>query len=162
MRLKYTKELLEPLVKESVTIVEVLDKLGIKKRNGGNHNYISKRIKHFDIDTTHFVGQSWNKGKGKDRVGGHKYREPKDILVIKSEDSYREKAKVLRRALKEIGVPYKCCISDCKIKSWLGKEIKLEVDHINGNPLDNRVENLRLICPNCHSQTPNFRNYKKT
>jgi hypothetical protein len=154
---KYTKELLEPIVRESKTIVEVLTRLGVDKTNGGNNAYMSKRLKSLGIDTSHFVGQSWNKGRGRLRVGGSKFREPDDILVLKKEGAYREKAKLLRRALFEKGTDMKCF--SCGIFDWAGKDITLEVDHINGNPLDNRIDNLQLLCPNCHSQTKNFRRY---
>jgi hypothetical protein len=153
-RSKYTKEILEEAVKKSKTVTEVMRHIGMSKTNGGNHTYISKRIKEFDIDISHFVGSAWNTGN----VAFNR-RSAKDILVLKEIGSYRESAKLLRRSMKESGIDYFC--SNCNIKDWNGKEIVLEVDHIDGNPLDNRIHNLRFLCPNCHSQTKNFRNYNK-
>jgi len=49
---------------------------------------------------------------------------------------------------------YKCSI--CGINTWLNKPLTLQLDHINGDNRDNRIEILRLLCPNCHSQTDNF------
>ena len=58
--------------------------------------------------------------------------------------------KVEREGVEEI-IKYKCKI--CNISSWNGNEISLQLDHINGVNNDNRLENLRFLCPNCHSQT---------
>jgi len=69
--------------------------------------------------------------------------------------SRRPKAHLLRRVLRETGVPYAC--EACGIEAeWNGKPIVLHVDHISGDWLDNRKENPRFLCPNCHSQTPIF------
>lgn len=56
---------------------------------------------------------------------------------------------------------YKCEISACGLSEWLGKPITLQVDHIDGNPADDSPSNVRLICPNCHSQTPFLGNGNK-
>ncbi|GAA2289718.1 hypothetical protein GCM10010149_40760 [Nonomuraea roseoviolacea subsp. roseoviolacea] len=70
-------------------------------------------------------------------------------------ESIREKAPTLRRALREAGVPYACAA--CRIDgTWQGKPLTLHVDHMNGNWLDNRLEIVRFLCPNCHSQTDNY------
>lgn len=64
----------------------------------------------------------------------------------------RQSAVRLRRALIESGIKYKCCTCDNE-GLWQGKELRLQVNHKNGNWLDNRKENLEFVCPNCHSQT---------
>lgn len=56
---------------------------------------------------------------------------------------------------------YKCATETCGLTEWHGQHITLELDHINGVRNDNRLENLRWLCPNCHSQTPTFRGYNK-
>ena len=145
---RYTDEALIDAVKNSVSVMGTMEKLGVNKFAGGTHSHLSKRIKQLNIDTSHFTGQASNRGDA--HKGGSKKKTPQDILSINT-SGRREKAWRLRRAMIESGAEYKCCV--CGIQSWNERPISLEVDHINRDWCDNRIENVRFICPNCHSQT---------
>lgn len=74
------------------------------------------------------------------------------ILVENSTyQSFKLKNKLLKEGLKE------CKCEKCNNTEWLGKPIPLELHHINGDRTDNRIENLQILCPNCHAQTDNYR-----
>ncbi len=150
-RTKYTREILEPLVRESISVAEVLKKLQ-RPLSGGGYYYINKKIKDLGIDRSHFLGQSSCAGIKHHRTNKIAWE---DVLVYDKYDGRRTNALSLRRALIESGVIYTCSV--CRLTDqWQGKEIRLHVDHINGKFIDNSPENLRFLCPNCHSQTSNF------
>ncbi len=107
--MKYTKELLEPIVKDSVSVLEVLRKLG-KNQAGGTHRHISNKIKEFGINTSHFVGRQANQRTN--YKGGTKKKEWQEVLVLK-QDSKREVPYLLRRSLIEYGREYKCENYEC-------------------------------------------------
>jgi len=143
---KYTKEMLEDAVEHSTSVMGVLRYLGLTQA-GGTHAHISRMIKKFGIDTSHFV---------RFQNGSHKVRlKPEQILVRISRGANRTKPHLLRRALLEIGRPYRCelCSND---GTWMGHSLMLDVDHIDGDFHNNLADNLRFLCPNCHSQTQNF------
>ena len=143
--IKYTKELLESVVVDSVSFSDVCRKLG-KFPKGAMWSLVKSKIEKFNIDTSHFLGQSAQSGER--QVGKCKKLTADEILVC--DKPQRERASKLRRALLETGVPYEC--EKCKINKWLGVDLLLEVDHKNGDWSDCRKDNLRFMCPNCHSQ----------
>lgn len=144
---KYTEELLREAVSKSVSYAGVLRYLGMVEA-GGNHTHISRTIKRFGIDTSHFTGQSWRRGLPSERK-----RPAIDRLILGPPGMPRVNGEKLRKAMLEIGMRYSC--ASCGNRgAWLSQPMTLHVDHINGLYYDNRPENLRFLCPNCHAVTP--------
>lgn len=151
--MKYTRDVLEPIVAASTSIAQVLQALGIRP-SGGNYCHIARRIDYFGIDRSHFFGRGANRG---DRHRGGLPRKTWRDILVKRETGQRGKPYKLRRALIEMGREYRCEGLDCPIGSvWRGRPIILQVNHKNGDWLDDRPDNLEFLCPNCHSQTENW------
>lgn len=152
MKVKYSKELLEDLVKQSTSVRQVIFKLGLK-HTGGTHGHLTRKFREYGIDISHFLGKAANIGAL--HKGGCEKLLAKDVLVYNRLNGRREYAFRLRRALIESGVPEQCAV--CSLKpEWNGKKLVLQIDHIDGDFLNSCRENLRFICPNCHTQTENF------
>ena len=148
-RLLYSHDALRQAAADSTSIAEVLRRVGAKQ-TGGTHAYISRRLRQLHVDTSHFTGQAHMKGRP------HAKRlQPQDVFVQLPEGSPRPKGRVLRRLLLEGGTP-ECCALCSLPAMWNGVFLRLDVDHVNGDWLDNRAENLRFLCPNCHAQTATY------
>lgn len=144
---RHTEEILRAAVAQSTSVREVVRRLGILPV-GGNHAHIGRRIAALDIDTSHFV-QTLRRPKGS--LG--------DLLTLRSPDDGRIPGSRLRRELLRRGVAGQCALCGCA--EWCGEPVPLETDHISGEWWDNRPENLRLLCPNCHSVTDTYRGRKR-
>ena len=144
----YTREALEPAAKASTSVAGVLRFLGRKYR-GGNADHCARVLKRLQIDTSHFTGSA-----GAAHRGGAERLHWTKVLVLDRLDSRKEHIFRLRRAMVESGIEEKCGTPSYNLKSeWLGKRLRLQIEHRNGNCVDNRRENLMFLCPNCHSQT---------
>lgn len=147
----YTEQDFIEAVKSSINLREVLTKLNIVP-GGGNYKTLKDKIKSYGLDTSHFLGQATNKG----RSHNHAHKKPLELILVKH-CNYSSTALKLRLIKEEI-LPKEC--TNCKNKEWNSLPIPLELHHINGNNLDNRIENLQVLCPNCHAQTDNYRRRK--
>lgn len=134
------------LVKDSVSIAEISRKLGYTSKGGGVSNMVKDRIAKLNINVEHFSKYS---KVSSNRV---KYDSISDILIENS--TYTNNTSLKKKLVNEGLLIYECKI--CRLTSWLEKPISLQLDHVNGINSDNRLENLRLLCPNCHSQTETF------
>ncbi|MFI8822293.1 HNH endonuclease [Streptomyces sp. NPDC053431] len=135
----------------SQSLAGVLKQLGMPD-NGASRTRVKRAMAAYDISCQHFVGQAHRRG-----VPSQSRKTAAEILVRREPGSHRAKTAQLRRALDELGVPHIC--QACGIgDSWQGRRLILEIDHTNGDRLDNRAENLRYLCPSCHSQTGTFSN----
>ena len=120
--------------------------LGITPFGGGNYETLKKAILEYNIDIPHFTKQGWNKGKS---------FPPKRPIVDYLSNKYKISSRDLRiRLIKEKILKNECF--ECGISNWQNKPLPLELDHINGDHYDNSLNNLRILCPNCHSQTPTY------
>lgn len=140
---KWTIEQLHEAVKNSRSIRQVINKLGLIPA-GGNYEQIKNAIKEFKIDKAHLTGNGWSRNMQFPFTA----RIPLEVILTKNShfQSFKLKKRLFQDGLK---------IERCELCSWAEKSldgrIPVELDHVNGDRYDNRIENLRILCPNCHS-----------
>jgi len=147
---KYTEQELRDAVMKSHNVTGVLRNLSMTLA-GGNHKTVKNHIEKLQIDISHFTGRGYLKDKNNNWCK----QIPLDEILIKGK--FHNTHRLKQRLIKENFLEYKCYMEGCNITdSWNGKSLVLRLDHINGDNHDNRIENLRLLCPNCDSQSEFF------
>lgn len=134
------------IVNESRTITECLKKLGLVNKGRNNKTFLA-RIEEENISIEHIRRQSASVAQESKRIP------LENFLVLGRE----VQGSAVKKKLVSAGLMKDECSVCGQLPEWNGKPLSLELDHINGNRLDNRIENLRIICPHCHSQTDTFR-----
>jgi hypothetical protein len=135
-----SKEQFEQYAKESNNWKELMSKCGYT--NFGCRTYLKKKLELFDINISHFTSQSTNK----------KYSFED---IFKENSTYTTMKCIKNKLINQFNWKYEC--SSCKLSEWMGQKIPIEIDHINGIHTDNRIENLRFLCPNCHALTDTYK-----
>jgi len=145
-RMSLPEDRLRNLIQHSTSYADVLRGLSLDV-NDTNHRRVRRAAARLGLDTSHFKRRSWARPERSSPAPlSHR------VLVVLPSGAGRTNRTQLHRALTEIGVPYAC--ETCgNTGEWLGRPITLQIDHVNGDWRDNRRENLRYLCPNCHAVT---------
>lgn len=145
----FSDEEFENIVKESSNMIEISQKLGYAAKSGSNYQRIRKRIDELQISTEHFAL-------------GNKRPIKRSVENIFIENSTADQKTLRSWYKKGEYTKYKCSICGQE-PFWNGQELSLILDHINGHNKDDRLENLRWVCPNCNQQLPttNGKNIKR-
>jgi hypothetical protein len=149
---QWTDDQLIEAVKTSQNYSQVLKKLGLKLC-GGTHANIKLNIKRLGLNTDHFSLSGWCTGKHHDRLISF-VKIPTEQILVK-DSSYTNTHLLKKRLIKEDLLEEKCELCGMG-NEWQDKFISLQLDHKDGDRCNNLIENLRILCPNCHSQTDSF------
>jgi hypothetical protein len=148
MKHNYTKEDIEIASKKCKSVNQMLLYFGLKI-TGGNWDGMKKRLIKYNIDYSHFEPR----GKTILRPGLIK---PVEEWLIVWDRNKQINTNTIKKALIKFGILEEKC-SSCGLSEWLGKPITLEIHHKNGDRWDNRINNVEILCPNCHSLTNNYK-----
>lgn len=148
-RRRWSDDDLQRAVSSSRSIAEVLRVLGLRAA-GGNYEHVARRARALAFDTSHFLGAGWNKGL---KHNPRPMVPLSEVLVAgRWTKTHALKKRLFREGLKH---------PRCELCGWCKRaadgRVPIELDHINGDRDDNRLENLRILCPNCHSLQPTHR-----
>ncbi len=148
---RWNEEAFRDAVGSSASIAEALRKLDCVP-GGSTYRDFKRQVDELGLDTSHMKGQGWARGRKRPELARLQQRPLEEILVRNSDYSstYHLKQRLIRAGLLD-----PCC-AECGITEWNGRPAPLHLDHINGDRTDNRLENLRLLCPNCHAQTDTY------
>ena len=149
-KLRYTDKEFIDTVKSSLSYAEVMRKIGLTPA-GGNYETVKRKIIELNLDTSHMTGKVCNQGE---RYRDIKKAQPLSEILIEN-STFTNTNSLRKRLLRENVKEHKC--ECCNEETWLGEPIALELHHINGIKSDNRIENLQILCPNCHAFTDNYR-----
>ncbi len=144
--MKASPEVFADAVRRNRSIAAVLRALGLRAA-GSNYKMVHRRVRDLALDTSHWTGKAHLRGRT------HEWAKRADLAIVLRRDSeYRGATSALKKRLLLEGLLSPYC-STCTLQTWMEQPLVLHLDHINGDPTDNRLQNLRLLCPNCHSQT---------
>ncbi len=155
-----SREELVALTERSTSIAQMLAILGLGLEGRAHHD-LTRRLRDLSIDSSHFAGRGWARGKTRDTDAA--LDRGAQLRAFPDDEVFIERSLITRRGLLSrllrLGWRYEC--KHCGIAAWRGRQLILHIDHINGKHYDNRLDNLRMLCPNCHSQTPTFGNRRR-
>jgi len=150
MKEKYRKENIEPIIKEAKNWTDVLRSLNMSL-HGNSRTTLKKYVKLYDINISHFETDKERYYRVNGNSGVKKRISLSEILV--SGSTYTN-TNHLKNRLYDEGIKERTCEKCGQDERWYGEKISLILDHINGINNDNRIENLRIVCPNCNATFP--------